>query len=269
MNDLNNKSQLNKRKVIIAITSLLLVICIVVGIAVYSKAQSNLKEESHNTTTDATVSANKVDIKTADKSDEPIVESSSSNEVVDEPTATADITNVDEESKATPSAKVEAKAATVDTKAKATPASTTTAAKATTPATTPKAKEPVAHTHSYSVTASTQATCTTQGSTTYTCACGDSYTETTPKTAHSWVATTETKTIHHPETYRTVTYLTTSDGKIWGESGQSVNMEEIGAYMSDTGTSLGTVTVSVVDAPAYDEQVSTTVNVCSVCGARQ
>ena len=261
MNDLNNKPQLNKRKAIIIITSLLLLVCIVVGIAIYSKAQSNLKEESLTATTDVTESANSVDVKTTEKSDEPIAESSSSNEV--EPTATADTTNVDEESKATatPSAKVEAKATTATSTKEKTEAVAPAKKAATVKA------EPV-HQHSYAVTATTQATCTSQGSTTYTCACGDSYTDYTNANGHSWVATTETKTIHHPETYGSVTYIMASDGHIFGKAGE-VNYDDVDAYISATGTSYGSVTVSEVIAPAYDEQVTTTVNVCSVCGARQ
>ena len=260
MNDLNNKPQLNKRKAIIVITSLLLLVCVVVGIAIYSKAQSNLKEESLTATTDVTESANSVDVKTTEKSDEPIAESSSSNEV--EPTTTADTTNVDEESKATamPSAKVEEKATTTTSTKEKTEA-TTPAKKATTP----KAE---VHKHSYTVSATTPATCTTQGSTTYTCACGDSYTETTAKAAHNFVATTETKTVRHSETYGNVTYIMASDGHIFGKAGE-VNYDEVAAYCLDNGQSYGDITVSEVIAPAYDEQVTTTVYVCSVCGARQ
>ena len=49
------------------------------------------------------------------------------------------------------------------------------------------APETPAHTHSYTETVTTAATCTTAGVKTYTCACGDSYTEEIPATGHSYV----------------------------------------------------------------------------------
>ena len=42
------------------------------------------------------------------------------------------------------------------------------------------------HTHSYTAKVTTPATCTTDGIKTYTCSCGDSYTETIKATGHSW-----------------------------------------------------------------------------------
>lgn len=48
-----------------------------------------------------------------------------------------------------------------------------------------------AHTHSYSSSVTTQATCSAEGVKTYRCSCGHSYTEAIPCTAHSYV---ETKT---------------------------------------------------------------------------
>lgn len=54
------------------------------------------------------------------------------------------------------------------------------------PVTQPSA--PTEHTHSYTKSASTPATCTSEGSNTYTCStCGDSYTEAIPATDHNWV----------------------------------------------------------------------------------
>ena len=43
------------------------------------------------------------------------------------------------------------------------------------------------HTHSYTSTVTTAATCTTAGARTYTCSCGDSYTEAIPATGHNYV----------------------------------------------------------------------------------
>ena len=41
--------------------------------------------------------------------------------------------------------------------------------------------------HSYQLTASAEPTCDTDGYKTYTCSCGDSYTETIPATGHDWI----------------------------------------------------------------------------------
>ncbi len=48
------------------------------------------------------------------------------------------------------------------------------------------------HEHSYT-SVTTEATCTEEGVITYTCTCGDNYTETIPKVDHSWGTWTETK----------------------------------------------------------------------------
>ena len=44
----------------------------------------------------------------------------------------------------------------------------------------------LAHTHSYSAKVTKEATCSEVGVTTYTCSCGDSYTESIPTTGHSF-----------------------------------------------------------------------------------
>ncbi len=45
------------------------------------------------------------------------------------------------------------------------------------------------HTHSHTLSETVPATCTAEGYTTYTCACGDRYTETTPALGHDWAGT--------------------------------------------------------------------------------
>lgn len=61
------------------------------------------------------------------------------------------------------------------------------------------------HTHSYTGTVTTAATCTTAGVKTFTCECGDSYTENIPATGHKWdagVVTVEpTETTEGVKTY--------------------------------------------------------------------
>ena len=73
------------------------------------------------------------------------------------------------------------------------------------------------HTHSYTSKVTTAAACTTAGVRTYTCGCGDTYTESIPATGHSWndgvvtVAPTE-------ETEGVKTYTCTRCGETYTES---------------------------------------------------
>lgn len=55
------------------------------------------------------------------------------------------------------------------------------------PVDTPTEPQKPAHTHSYSATVTANASCTANGVKTYTCSCGDSYTESIPATGHNWV----------------------------------------------------------------------------------
>lgn len=54
---------------------------------------------------------------------------------------------------------------------------------------TEQAGDAVAHKHSYSARVTKEASCTSQGVRTYTCSCGDSYTEYIPMTGHTIVGT--------------------------------------------------------------------------------
>ena len=56
------------------------------------------------------------------------------------------------------------------------------------------------HTHDYNSSVTKQPTCTDTGIRTYTCSCGDSYTESIPATGHNWE--------HHDAVYETVTEVT-------------------------------------------------------------
>ena len=62
---------------------------------------------------------------------------------------------------------------------------TTTPPTTTPPTTTPPATD-APHTHSYSSKVTTAATCTAKGVKTYTCSCGNSYTEDIKATGHKW-----------------------------------------------------------------------------------
>lgn len=52
------------------------------------------------------------------------------------------------------------------------------------------------HKHSYTSTVTTEATCTTAGVKTFTCSCGDTYTEKIPSTGHTWVVKETVNTVY-------------------------------------------------------------------------
>lgn len=135
--------------------------------------------------------------------------------------------------------------------------------------TTPKQEQPT-HTHSYTSSVTKNPTCTEEGVRTYSCTCGDSYTESIAKTGHQW--TTSTQTISHPSTghYETVTRKEIFCG--CGASGFQ-SMDEYKEHVRNNncggtgGVDTWTENVWIVDSEAWDETI--TVTTCSVCGATQ
>ncbi len=67
--------------------------------------------------------------------------------------------------------------------------------------------EEAAHTHSYTSEVTTAATCTEDGLMTYTCECGDSYTESIPATGHTWGAAV----YNYDEDTNSITWTRTCD----------------------------------------------------------
>lgn len=88
------------------------------------------------------------------------------------------------------------------------------------------------HTHSYTAKVTTPATCTTDGIKTYTCSCGDSYTETIKATGHSW---DEEKITTEPTctTEGTKTFTCNNCGEIKTESVEKTDHNYAWAYVSD------------------------------------
>lgn len=135
------------------------------------------------------------------------------------------------------------------------------------------------HSHSYSESVTVNPTCSSNGTKTFTCSCGDSYTESIPATGHQWE--TRSETVHHESTG----HMESTPGEerhsfqcnychsIFG------TMDELMDHMisnNDTcnNSSWSVITESseatntwVVDQEAWDEVI--THNVCSVCGATQ
>ena len=111
---------------------------------------------------------------------------------------------------------------------------------------------PPAHTHSYNSKVTAEATCTSNGTITYTCNCGDSYTESTPAIGHDYQDHEET--IHHPGETRCLEHCYDCD--FIGTS------SEVGDHLYETGHT-GSYTHTIT-TPGWDEII--TKWICSRCG---
>lgn len=127
------------------------------------------------------------------------------------------------------------------------------------------------HTHNYTAVVTAQPTCTTQGTKSYSCSCGDSYTESIPCTDHVWQDRYET--IHHEAEgeMRQVQVGTSGDVYICNtcgaEFGSSSGMMDHRADLasSDPGHARATYTIRdggplyenqyTIIKEAYDEQI--------------
>lgn len=126
------------------------------------------------------------------------------------------------------------------------------------------------HTHNYVSSVTKQPTCTSTGTRTYTCSCGDSYTETIAKTSHSWVDRYETKTI--PPKTHTENVIK----QVCGGCGAQFDTADEAAIhiMKDfydncqNYSSKVVDTITIIDEPAKTEQVYKGKQ-CSVCGTWQ
>lgn len=155
------------------------------------------------------------------------------------------------------------------------------------------------HEHSYTSEITQEPTCTVAGVMTYTCECGDSYTEEIEATGHTW--TTNYKTVHHDAVTHTeqvdnghyesvqaedhIYHCLYCDrefhSKDYGSEEAAadafnahVNNGECPGVLVDHMYEAYSVnqwipnvqTVTVVDSEAYDEQVASG-QICTVCGA--
>lgn len=122
------------------------------------------------------------------------------------------------------------------------------------------------HTHSYEVVSSKSATCTTDGSATYRCSCGDSYTEPIKATGrHSWETTYTKKTIHHDEVGHAEVHEIADDGFDFDAAGYTD--QQIIDYCYAHKCGYGDAEAWIVDTEAYDEVVDVPTTTCTVCGA--
>lgn len=124
-----------------------------------------------------------------------------------------------------------------------------------TPATQPPA--PTQHVHSYTLSSTTPATCTASGSSTYTCSCGDSYTDTIPQTTHSWVH-------HHQDEVKHQEFkcVCQCGAQFGSESEWAAHAKSYDAVEAITNHGhWGSVPFWIIDTPAKDWDE------CSICGA--
>lgn len=147
--------------------------------------------------------------------------------------------------------------------------STSTNSSSTTPKQEDKKEQQSTHTHTYTSSVSKSPTCTENGIMTYTCDCGNSYTEAIPSSGHQWTTTTET--ISHPSTGH---YETVTKKELWCYCGARFQSQaDLTAHQEtcEDGNTCGvdewTENVWIVDSETWEEVI--TVTKCSVCGATQ
>ena len=127
-----------------------------------------------------------------------------------------------------------------------------------------------AHTHRYSSSVTTQPTCSKAGVRTYTCSCGDLYTESIPATGnHKWEKQYKTETVPaktHQETRGT--NICNGCGAQFDDPDDAI--EHIMAVFGDACSSYRTEvdTITVIDEPETTKDVYIG-SKCSVCGAWQ
>ena len=113
-----------------------------------------------------------------------------------------------------------------------------------------------AHTHSYSVTGSVSATCGTAGSVTYSCACGESYTETVAATgAHAYTSVTTGATC---VTAGSVKYTCTGCGYSYTETVAATGHSYTAVTVPATCTEDGSVTYTCGCGDSYTEVIPST-----------
>lgn len=125
------------------------------------------------------------------------------------------------------------------------------------------------HTHTYVLTNSIAGTtCQTTGIDTYTCECGDSYTQANGIVgSHEYTTETTIETIHHPGQYEVIpTYACDCPGVFW----TIAQYDECIAHCDERGEgyrSAGSITKEI--SPAYDENIEHSRTYCVNCGIEQ
>lgn len=128
-----------------------------------------------------------------------------------------------------------------------------------------------AHTHSYSSSVTTQPTCGKAGVRTYTCSCGNSYTESIPATGnHKWEKQYKTETVpaktHQENVWKEICYgcgAQFDDPEDALRHVMAVFGDACSSYYSDI-----VDTITVIDEPETTKDVYIG-SKCSVCGAWQ
>lgn len=140
---------------------------------------------------------------------------------------------------------------------------------------TPAETAPAPHEHSYSGSVTQHPTCTANGVKTYTCSCGDSYTESIPAIAHNWEAQYED--LYHEAVTREQTKYEyghvvckgcNTDFGIGGSDACAIHIVTTdcpGPYHV-TSVAVGTETVVIEEAYTSHDYIG---DKCSVCGQWQ
>lgn len=128
-----------------------------------------------------------------------------------------------------------------------------------------------AHTHSYSSSVTTQPTCSKAGVRTYTCSCGDLYTESIPATGnHKWEKQYKTETVP-AKTHQENVWKNICNGCNAQFDDPNDAVEHIMAVFGNACSSYRTEivdTITVIDEPETTKDVYIG-SKCSVCGAWQ
>ncbi len=128
---------------------------------------------------------------------------------------------------------------------------------ATTQPPTTNSPSPTQHVHSYTLSSTTPATCTASGSSTYTCSCGDSYTETIPQTEHNWVHHHQDEVKH--QEFKCVCQCGAQFGSEPEWAAHAKSFGNVEAVTNHGGW--GSAPFWIIDTPAKDWDE------CSICGA--
>ncbi len=115
------------------------------------------------------------------------------------------------------------------------------------------------HKHSYTSTVTKQPTCSSTGVRTYTCSCGDSYTEEIAATGHTWVEYTYTEEVWHQGE--------SANKFVCGQCGAYFDTREEAAAHLDETYHISFSNCRVTLSESYMEYVEHTGYKCSVCGA--
>ena len=218
-----------------------------------------ITENTTETITTATENTTKATNYTSENTTEKITESTTRTEKVTETTTETVTERPTEKTTEKVTEKPEEKTTEKVTE-KPTEETTETVTEKSTEKTTEKPVEP--HKHSYTAKITKNATCTTDGVKTYTCSCGDSYTEIIKATGHNWGKTCQEDTNYVEKiSHRVKVYIDYCGNKYYTKE------EAIAAIENGVAMGYRTDYETIVDQVGSYDHV--TYHKCSVCGEKE